>query len=144
MARPKGSGKGAPAPVLRELSSFRAHLLAQRDGIDNQIATIDQILGTGGPRRAAAAHSAGPAPAARGRGKARGRRRGRRGPRAGSLKEYILKTLERSGKPMRVKDISSAVISAGYKSKNKTLGKSVGIALAQLGVKRVGRGLYGI
>lgn len=135
MPRPKSSGGGTPSNVLRELSQYRAQLMAQRAGLDEKLASIDRILGGGAPRTPAAA----PAAAKRGRGG----RRGRRGPRAGSLKEYILNVLDQAGKPMRVTDIASAVVDAGYKSKNKTLAKSVGIALAQLKVKKYGRGLYG-
>ncbi len=45
------------------------------------------------------------------------------------------------GKPMRVIQITAAVLKAGYSTKNKALAKSVGVALREmLGVKKVGRG----
>ena len=44
---------------------------------------------------------------------------------------------------MRVQDIEKAVRAGGFKTKNKTLGKSIGIALLDMqGVERVARGLY--
>ena len=44
---------------------------------------------------------------------------------------------------MRVAEITDAVVKAGYKTKNRTLAKSVGIALAHTpGVKRVERGVF--
>ncbi len=44
---------------------------------------------------------------------------------------------------MTVKDVTTAVRKAGYKSKNKTLDKSVGVALSEMpGVKKVGRGTF--
>lgn len=44
------------------------------------------------------------------------KRRGRPAAEAGSLREYILKVLRESGKPMRPKDIQQAVLDAGYKT----------------------------
>ena len=44
---------------------------------------------------------------------------------------------------MQVKDIASAVVRAGYKTRNQTLAKSVGLALASMPeVEKVGRGAY--
>lgn len=41
--------------------------------------------------------------------------------------------------------ITAAVVRSGFKSKNKTLSTSVGIALAEIsGVRRVSRGVYGL
>jgi hypothetical protein len=63
--------------------------------------------------------------------------------RAGSLKDHIQRVLAKAGAPMAVSDITAAVVRSGFKSKNKTLGTSVGIALADMpGVRRVGRGVY--
>ena len=44
---------------------------------------------------------------------------------------------------MGVKDVTAAIRKAGYKSKNKTLDNSVGVALADMpNVLKVGRGQY--
>jgi len=98
--------------------------------LDSKIAAIEQAL--------SALHGrlpSGPRPAA-----ARGRAAGRY--RAGSLKDYILRVLS-GGQTMAVKDITESVTRAGYQSRNKTLAKSVGIALAQMPeLTKVGRGRY--
>jgi len=44
---------------------------------------------------------------------------------------------------MAVKDITKGVVRSGYKTKNKTLAKSVGIALTEMPtVEKVGRGQF--
>jgi hypothetical protein len=63
--------------------------------------------------------------------------------RPGSLKDFIVRVLSAASGPMSVKDIAAGVLEAGYKSKNRTLAKSVGIALAQMPeVARVRRGVF--
>lgn len=63
--------------------------------------------------------------------------------REGSLKSYIDRVLRASARPMRVVQITGAVLKAGYTTKNKTLAKSVGLALRDMaGVKKVGRGAF--
>jgi hypothetical protein len=125
------------APALNALRGYRTRLAGQVDAIHAQLNAIDGLLaGMGSARVAAARPSAA-------KGAARRPGRGRRGPRAGSLKEYILKVLSGRG-TVAVKDIAAGVVRAGYKSSNKTLAKSVGIALAELKghVVKVGRGRY--
>jgi hypothetical protein len=69
-------------------------------------------------------------------------RAGRRGARQGSLKDFIGRVLSGHG-VMSVKEITAGVRKAGYKTRNKTLSKSVGIALAQMpGVEKVDRGQF--
>ena len=63
-------------------------------------------------------------------------------PRSGSLASYIERVLA-SGRAMTVKEITEAVLQAGYVSRNKTLAKSVGALLGKMpGVTRVARGQY--
>lgn len=138
VGRPRRSAT-ATAGVAQHLNAALAELYAQRSSLDAQIESIERTLSEVGAavpaapaRRAAATPTAGPG-------------RGRRGPRAGSLKEYIANVLSAAGDVMAVKDITDAVIASGYKSKNKTLGKSVGIALTQMpNVKKVSRGKFGL
>jgi len=127
-----GAVGGLLASVDRSLMDARQQLVAHRDLIERKIAAIDAVVsGAAAPRAAVAAGAMG----------RRGRRRGAE-PRAGSLKDYILRVLSGGG-VMAVKDITSSVLQAGYKSRNKTLSKSVGIALTQLsGVTKVGRGKF--
>ena len=59
-----------------------------------------------------------------------------------SLSDYILRVMA-PGQPMSVKEITTAVLAAGYQSRNKTLSKTVGALLGKMpGVERVGRGIY--
>ena len=46
-------------------------------------------------------------------------------------------------RPMRRAEVAAAVLKAGYKSRSKTLAKSVGVALRTMpGVKKIGRGVF--
>jgi hypothetical protein len=140
---------------MRNLQSALQALVAQRSQIDRKIGELEGILrGLGslavvrrGPGRPPGSGRGPGRPPGSGRGPGRPRGSGRRGggPREGSLKDVILKVLSNAGEPMKVADISDAVLKSGYSTKNKTLAKSVGIALAGMdGVKKVGRGLYRI
>ncbi len=118
---------GRAVSVVNELDSYRSDLIAQRDAIDEQLAAVDNAL------RAMDSSAAPRGP---------GRRPGRQPGRAGSLKSYIGKVMGGRG-IMAVKDITSAVVKAGYKSRNKTLAKSVGIALTEMpNVTKIGRGQF--
>ena len=65
--------------------------------------------------------------------------------RAGSLKDHIQRVLTNDATPVPVAESVAAFIRSGFKSKNKTLATSVGIALADMpGVRRVRRGVYGV
>lgn len=125
---------GLQAGLIRDIQGYHRALTAQRAEIDAQITAIEQALGAFGAataRSAAAPHRAA-APSSR-----------PNGPRPGSLKDFIGRVLSSSGSPMMVKDIASAVVKAGYKTKNKTLATSVGLALADMrNVKKVSRGKY--
>lgn len=125
--------------AIQGLKSYVSGLMAQRAQLDAQIQAVEQALRAMGaaPAAAVATRVAPGVPA-------RGRPGGRGGVRAGSMKDYILKVLA-NGRVMRVNEIAQAILDAGYKTKNKTLAKSVGIALAQMTqVKKVGRGRYRI
>lgn len=134
LSKAQAAARGAIA-ALRE---FHATLMQKRDDLSQQISAIEQaIAGIGGQ----------PAVPSAGRG---GGRRGRRGgggkrPPEGTLKAYIERVLRKSGQPMQVKAITAAVRAAGYPTTNKTLEKSVGIAVTQIpGVKKVKRGTFAL
>lgn len=138
VGRPRKSAPTATLGVAQHISAALNELYAQRASVDGQIAALERTLSELGAFT----------PARRGPGRPPGSGstassgRGRRGPRAGSLKEYIENVMSGKG-VMGVKDITEAVVSTGYKSKNKTLGKSVGIALVQMpNVKKVARGQF--
>jgi hypothetical protein len=132
--------------IVSNLSAARTEILAQRAALDEQIEALDRAL------TALVAAKPGRAPA-RGRrhvvkrgpkGPRRGGRgRGRGGRREGSLKAFIAKVMAAHPGSIAVKDITAAVLSSGYKTKNRTLAKSIGIALTQMPeVTKVGRGLF--
>lgn len=123
--RPVSKGFGG---LLGQLRVHRNGLAAQINQLDVQIASIDgalAALGGGAPKRAGAR---------RGRGK---------GPRAGSLEDYIGRLLRGRTKGQSVKDITAAVRKAGYKTRNRTLDKSVGNTLASMkNAVKVSRGVF--
>lgn len=134
-AKPKARAprlQAGPEPLLGDVRAWRNELAGQQAQLGVQIAALDQLLATFGasaPRTAVAARPVG------------GKRRG--GLREGSLKSYIDRVLRASAKPMRVVQITAAVLKAGYKTKNKALAKSVGVALREMpGMKQVGRGTF--
>jgi hypothetical protein len=136
---PRPAGLAGMTGAVGSLQDYRAELAAQRGALDVQIQAVDSALAVMG------------APVAARRAKA-----GRRGPgrppgrataagktfRPGSLKACLANVLSGGG-IMAVKDITAGVLKSGYKSKNKTLAKSVGIALTEMkGVAKVGRGRF--
>lgn len=123
-----GAGGGGNERVaIQSLNAYRNRLMTQRNAIDAKIGALDAALSVMGSVPSATT----------------GLGRGRHGPREGSLKQYVAEVLNRSGGVMSVKDITDGVLSAGYKTKNRTLAKSVGIALAEMpGVRKVGRGRF--
>ncbi len=143
-----GSAAGMDAGAVRQLESIHRGLLGERDRLDARIAAIAGALAALSGGMPAAVSAAAPSGRVMGRRPTIGRPRKDTpqvaGFREGSLKAYIFKVLSGSGgKPMAVKDITAGVIGSGFASENKTLGKSVGIALTQMpGVEKVGRGQF--
>lgn len=124
--RPK-SGSAALAGVVQNLQSAHRSLLADRVTLDARIKALESAL---------VAMNAAPSAAGVRRGG------GTAGFRKGSLKEYIHRVMSGGG-PMAVKDVTDGVTKAGFKTKNKTLAKSVGIALTQMPmVSKLGRGMF--
>ncbi len=134
--RPRKRGRSyGPVDMRGAISSLqhaRGQLISQRDLLDARIQAVDSALAAMG-----AALPRGPVAAGPRRG-----RPGGRGPRPGSLKSVITTVLTGKG-IMAVKDITAGVLKAGYKTRNKTLAKSVGIALAEMkNVAKIGRGRF--
>lgn len=128
----------ATSGVVASLRAARDELLARQQSIAGQLRAIDQALAAFGVTAGRAVVP--PAVAVAGRGRRRGPSPGTIRP--GSLKDHIRRVLAGGG-VMAVKDIAAAVLRSGFKTKNKTLAKSVGIALAKMpGVVRVGRGKF--
>lgn len=133
------SADDAFSAASQQLMVVRDELVAQRSRFDARIAAVEDLIRDigGSPAPAAAA--------ARGGGRrSAATTRGGRGVRSGSLKDHLTGILAKGG-VMGIPDIEKGVRSAGYKTKNKTLAKSIGIALGQMSnVKRVSRGQYRI
>lgn len=133
---------GVPG-IVGNLTHARAELVGQRDALDEQIGALDRALaamGSAGRIRRKARRPAAKRVVAK-RPAGRRMRAGRR--RAGSLKDQIASVLAGRRSALAVKDITAAVLASGYKTKNKTLAKSVGIALTQMpDVVKIGRGIF--
>lgn len=122
------AGKSA---AVQSLEAYRAELVAQRSQIDDELKGVDHALATMGRAVARMPVAANRPATPTGRSV-----------RAGSLKDHIASVLA-GGQVMAVRDITDGVVKSGYKSKNKTLAKSVGIALTEMpGVTKVGRGQF--
>lgn len=125
---------GVSTRLLRDMRAYHGELLAQRASLDGQInavATAMQALGVGGPKtRKRRVY------------KKRGRPAGK-GVRAGSLKDYIVRVLRQTTRPMSPRDIGAGVVRAGFKTKAKDITKAVSNTLPQLkGIKKMGFGMY--
>jgi hypothetical protein len=126
--RQSGTTGAGIAGAIRELSAYRDQLVAQRAEVDAQIVAVEGALAALG------ASAGGTQVPASGR---------RTSFRQGSLKDHIARVLGAHRGPTSVKDVTAAVRAAGYRSKNKTLDKSVGVALREMRqVVKVARGQY--
>lgn len=127
----RSSGEsGQFGTLVASLRGSHQALTAERNALDAQITALESALAAMGA--ASASRNAKP-PASKTQY------------RPGSLKAYIQRVLSDAGTPMPVGEITASVVRGGFKSKNKTLGTSVGIALADMPtVRRVKRGVYGL
>ncbi len=132
--RMSSTGVSGFAGIIDAMKAQQSELLTQRTSLDAQIDAFARAMEAIG-----AATPTGRTPRA---GKTRGRRVAVVG-KAGSLKNYIVRVLRQSSKPMSPKDIGTRVKKAGFRTKAKDLTKAVGNALPRLKtVKRVGYGKY--
>lgn len=135
-AKAPASRNGPFTTLISSLQDSHRALVAERDSLSGQIAALESamsaISGSGSVRGGKAA------PREVGNGSAAEFR-------TGSLKDYVHRVLSKSPTPLPVSEIAAAVVRSGFKSKNKTLSTTVGIALADMpGVRRVERGVYGL
>ncbi len=139
----KPSGSGDAKRIASDIKAIHRTLVEQRNQMDGRIQAMEQaIAALTGETPSAAPRAAAAAPAQT--GARRGRPPGSRsqGYRDGSLKAYIDKVLRTSGAPVAIKDITRGVTKAGYRTKSKTLGNQVSAAIADMKVRKVGRGMY--
>ena len=121
--------------AVSSLKAYADDLIAQRAELDEKISTVEQALSVMGASTPMSGRVARPAAGGRGKG-------GRRGVRPGSLKDHIQSVMS-SRKIMSVKAVTESVLASGYKTKNKTLAKSVGIALTEMpNIQKVARGKF--
>ncbi len=146
--RPRGSGRkpssvsvglpaisGAPTEVIRTLMNYQAQLQADRDRVEAQLDALSRAIEAMGAVSTATRNSMG--------ARRRGRPVGSGGKRKGKLADYIVKVLGQAKKPMKPREISAAVLKAGYPTKSKNLTRSVSNALPTIkGIKKVGFGQY--
>jgi hypothetical protein len=138
MPRPKLSSISTStlqAELQRRLAKL-GDLIAQRDALDKQISQLQGLAGQAPEMPQVTAKV----------GKRPGRNPGRwpKAARASGkpLAEYVREVLAAAPHGMGLKDIEAAVLAAGYPTKAKTLYAPVVKALAKIGTKRVGRGVY--
>jgi hypothetical protein len=119
--------------AVAELRNALARLNTHRSEIDSRIAALNGALRSLGGSLGPGISAARAASAGRdGRGRAR----------RGSLKHYILRVLQGGG-VMAVKDVTVGVRKSGFRTRNKTLAKSVGTTMASMPeVAKVGRGRF--
>ena len=120
--------------IIEAMKAQQSELLVQRTSLDAQIDAFARAMEAIG-----AAPPTGRMPRS---GKKRGRTVEAVG-KPGSLKNYIVRVLRQSSKPMSLKDIGTRVKKAGFKTKTKDLTGAVSKTLPDLkSVKRVGWGKY--
>lgn len=117
--------------VLGEMQAYLRELAAQRNAIDAQITGIENAMRTLGQTSVVV-------PGLRKRGRPKGS-----GGQEGSLKFMIVKVLKAASGPLSPREISAAVLDAGYSTTARNLTKAVSNALPEMPVlKRKGRGQY--
>ena len=120
--------------IIEAMKAQQSELLVQRTSLDAQIDAFARAMEAIG-----IATPTGRTPRA---GMGRGRAIEAVG-KPGSLKNYIVRVLRQSSKPMSLKDIGTRVKKAGFKTKTKDLTGAVSKTLPDLkSVKRVGWGKY--
>lgn len=119
--------------VLGEMQAYLRELAAQRVSIDEQIEGIENAMRSLGQVNIVV-------PGLRKRGRPRGS-----GGQEGSLKFMIVKVLKAASGPLSPREISDAVLNAGYSTTAKNLTKAVSNALPEMPVlKKKGRGQYAV
>ncbi|MFQ5591924.1 MAG: hypothetical protein ACE5HE_12230 [Phycisphaerae bacterium] len=127
------SHAGVVSRLVSEMQSYLGELHQQRATIDAEANAITLALQTMRASTTAAARVPGRP----------GRPPGRSAGRTGSLKNYILRVLRQRSGPMSPRDIATAVVQSGYKSKARDLTKAVSNTLPGLkSVKKVGFAKY--
>ena len=117
--------------VLRAMALFINDLTAQRNAIDAQITGMQGAMSVLNGSGALV-----PSGARRGRPPGSGGREN-------SLKPAILSALQKRSTPLSPREIATAVLKSGYRTKSTNLTKAVSNALPEMtNVRRVGRGQY--
>ncbi|MBI1826952.1 MAG: C2H2-type zinc finger protein [Planctomycetes bacterium] len=135
-----------PTKILADISEYRDVLIDRRSTIDEQIQSLENAMGmmSGGLAIPDGPSRKGRGKGGRPRGVAKtGKGKGSRAGREGSLKQFIVKVLGGTSKPLTPSEIAAGVVKVGYKTTASNLTKAVSNALPQMNqVKKAGRGLY--
>ncbi len=131
--------------LIVEMQTYHGDLLLQRTSLDGQIDAVAramEAMGSTTPARAPRkAKSAGRK--FTGRGRAAARPKSGKGPRTGSLRDYITRVLRQNKKGLSPREIGTRVIKAGFKTKAKDITKAVSNTIPKVkSVKRIGFGVY--
>lgn len=140
-----------PTKILADISEYRDVLIERRSMIDDQIQSLESAMGMmsgglavpDGPSRKGRRSGGRPRGASMGGAAKSGKGKGTRAGREGSLKQFIVKVLGGTSRPLSPSEIASGVVKGGYKTTASNLTKAVSNALPQMNqVKKAGRGLY--
>ena len=119
------------AGLISQMRAYQRRLSARQAELQANIAAFTAAIEAMGATAATT-------PVRRGR-----RRRAAGAVRAGSLKDFIIRVLRQSRRPLGPKQLATSVVRAGYKTRAGNLATLVSNALGQMtGVKKAGRGLY--
>lgn len=143
---------GEAARILREIQSHHGELASQRIALDAQLDALARAIDAFGPAKTVAPArkrkyaKKGRPVAARPRRKAKAKAKpSAAAGRPGSLKDYIVRVLSQTSKPLSPREMGTAAIKAGFKTKSKDLTKAVSNTLPKMkGVKKIGFGKYQI
>lgn len=124
---------------IKVLDAKLGPLQAEKDRLEQAL----QILGGGNTNGGARRGRPPGRPAGRPATASKAAQRGPGRPRGESLKTHIATVLQKSGKPMSVKEIAEAVVANGFNTENKSLAKTVSLTMKDVpGAEKQGRGLY--
>ena len=141
---------GEAARILGELQSHHGELASQRIALDTQLDALARAIEAFGAASPAAparkrkyVKKARPVATRPGRkAKAKPKAKAAAG-RPGSLKDYIVRVLRQTSRPLSPRDMGTAAMKAGFKTKSKDLTKAVSNTLPKMkGIKKIGFGKY--
>lgn len=128
-----GGISGGASELISVMQTYHEELIEKRSSLDMEMETISsamQALGAAVSSSSTRSYRTSSTPVAR----------------AGSLKDFIVRVLGQSNKPMSPNEIGTRVLKAGFKTKARDLTKAVSNALPELKpqIMRLGFGQYAL